>query len=33
LLRFGVGIFDGDRERILKHAFRVGERNAVLPEI
>ena len=33
MLAFGVWIFDGDRERIVKRAFGVGERNPVLLEV
>jgi len=33
LFAFGVWIFDGDCERILKDAFGVGERNPVFLEV
>src|SRR5438477_11635520 len=32
-LAFRVGIFAMQRQRILKDAFRIGERNAVLPQV
>jgi hypothetical protein len=33
LFALSIWIFDGDRERVLKYTFGVGERNPVLLEI
>jgi hypothetical protein len=33
LLAFGIRVFNSDRKRILKHAFGVGKRNPMFPEV